>query len=212
MLILLPNDRNLANVLLKHVKTQVQRSKNKSAALVLISSTENNEYLLSDFHYVGEEPLNLKYKDSPQIVRLWHLGNFLKYRPLFGGKETDSDDDAAVPSFSKLPPCFSLDELKRMNQYAKLKPAYDVLSSDGMNTRNLTHVSCFVSLHPEAPHPILFTTLKLSNERSLIILFDTCSSLDLIDEDVAKQCNFPLRKSEKIIFRVAGCHVPTGHV
>ena len=35
-------------------------------------------------------------------------------------------------------------------------------------------------------------------------MFDTCSSLDLIDEDVAKQCNFPLRKSEKIVFRVAG--------
>ena len=33
-------------------------------------------------------------------------------------------------------------------------------------------------------------------------MFDTCSSLDLIDEDVAKQC--PLRKSEKIVFRVAG--------
>ena len=35
-------------------------------------------------------------------------------------------------------------------------------------------------------------------------MVDTCSSLDLIDEDVAKQCNFPLKKSEKIIFRVAG--------
>ena len=81
ILILLPNDQNLANFLLKHVKTQVQRSKNKSAALVLLSSTENNEYLLPDFHYVGEEPLNLKYKDSPQIVRLWRLGKFLKYRP-----------------------------------------------------------------------------------------------------------------------------------
>ena len=155
MLILLPNDQKLANVLLKHVKTQVQRSKNKSAALVLLSSTENNEYLLSDFHYVGEEPLNLKYKDSPQIVRLWRLGNFLKYRPLFGGKETDSDDDTAVPSFVKLPPCFSLEELKHMNQYAELKPAYDFLSSGGVNTRDLTHASCFVSLHPEAPHPIL---------------------------------------------------------
>ena len=93
MLILMPNDQNLANVLLKHVKTQVQRSKNKSAAIVLLSSTENNEYLLSNSHYVGEEPLNLKYKDSPQIVRLWRLGIFLKYRPLFGGKNTDSDDD-----------------------------------------------------------------------------------------------------------------------
>ena len=58
MLILLPNDKKLANVLLKNVKTQVQRSKNKSAALVLLSSTESNEYLLSDFYYVGEEPLN----------------------------------------------------------------------------------------------------------------------------------------------------------
>ena len=76
MLILLPNDQNFANVLLKHVKTQVQRSTNKSAALVLLSSTENNEYLLSDFHYAGEEPLNLKYKDSPQIVRLRRLGIF----------------------------------------------------------------------------------------------------------------------------------------
>ena len=61
MLILLPNDKKLANVLLKHVKTQVQRSKNKSAALVLLSSTDKNEYLLSDFHYVGEEPLDSKY-------------------------------------------------------------------------------------------------------------------------------------------------------
>ena len=159
---------------------------------------------MSDFHYVGEEPLNLKYKDSPQIVRLWRLGIFLKYRPLFGGKETDSDDDMAVPSFAKLPPCFSLEELKHMNQYVELKPAYDFLSSGGMNTRDLTHASCFVSLHPEAPHPILYTTLKLSDERSLKIMFDTCSSLDLIDEDVAKQCNFPLRNSEKIIFLVAG--------
>ena len=50
----------------------------------------------------------------------------------------------------------------------------------------------------------LYTTLKLSDERSLQILFDTCSSLDLIDEDVAKPCNFPLRNSEKILFRVAG--------
>ena len=117
ILIFLPNDQNLVNVLLKYVKTRVQRSKNKSAALVLLSSTENSEYLLSDFHYVGEEPLNIKYKYSPQIVRLWRLGNFLKYRPLFGGKETNSDDEMAVPSFAKLPPSFSLDELKRMNQY-----------------------------------------------------------------------------------------------
>ena len=95
----------------------------KALALVLLSSTENNEYLLSDFHYVGEEPLNLKYKDSPQIVRLCRLGNFLKYRPLFGGKETDSDDEMAVPSFAKLAPSFSLDKLKHMNQYAELKPA-----------------------------------------------------------------------------------------
>ena len=73
-----------------------------------------------------------------------------------------------------------------------------------MNTRDLTHASCFVSLHPEAPHPILHTTLKLSDERSLQVLLDTCSSLDLVGEDVAKQCNFPLRKSEKFIFRVAG--------
>ena len=72
-----------------------------------------------------------------------------------------------------------------------------------MNTRDLTHAPCFVSLHPETP-PILYTTLKLLDERSLQILFDTCSSLDLTDEDVAKQCNFPFRKSEKIIFRVAG--------
>ncbi len=129
---------------------------------------------------------------------------FLTYRPLFGGKETDSDDEMAVPSFAKLPPSFSLEELKHMNQYAELKPAYDFISSGGMNTRDLTHASCFVSLHPEAPHPILYTTLKLSDERSLQVLFDTCSSLDLIDEDVAKQCNFPLRKSEKIVFRVAG--------
>ena len=91
----------------------------------MLSSTENNEYRLSDFHYVGEEPLNLKYKDSPQIVRLWRLGNFLKYSPLFGGKETDSDYEMAVPSFTKLPPCFSLEELKHLNQYAELKPAYD---------------------------------------------------------------------------------------
>ena len=69
-----------------------------------------------------------------------------------------------------------------------------------MNTRDLTHAPCFVSLHHEAPHPILYTTLKLSYERSLQILFDTSSSLDLMDEDVAKQCNFPVMKSEKIIF------------
>ena len=73
-----------------------------------------------------------------------------------------------------------------------------------MNTRDLTHSSCFVYLHPEAPHPILYTTLKLSDERSLQVLFDTCSSLDLIDEYVAKQCSFLLRKSEKTVFRVAG--------
>ena len=132
------------------------------------------------------------------------FGNFLKYRPLFGGKETNSDDDKAVPSFAKLPPCFSFEELKHMNQYAELKPAYGFLSSGGMNTRDLTHASCFVSLHREAPHPILHTTLRLSGERSLQVLFDTCSSLNLIDEDVAKQCNFSLQKSEKIIFRVAG--------
>ena len=52
----------------------------------------------------------------------------------------------------------------------------------------------------EAPHPILQTTLN----GGLRILFDTCSSLDLIDEETAKRCNFPLRKSEKINFRVAG--------
>ena len=60
-MLILANDQKLPTVLLKHVKNQVQRSKNKSAALVLLSSTENNEYLLSDFHYVGEEPLNAKY-------------------------------------------------------------------------------------------------------------------------------------------------------
>ena len=80
----------------------------------------------------------------------------------------------------------------------------DSLCSGGMNTRDLTHASCFVSLHHEAPHLILYMTLKLSDERILQVLFDTCSSLDLIDENVAKQCNFPLRKDEKIIFRVAG--------
>ena len=50
----------------------------------------------------------------------------------------------------------------------------------------------------------LQTTLTMSNERILQVLFDTCSSLDLIDEDTAKRCDFPLRKSEKISFRVAG--------
>ena len=122
------------------------------------------------------------------------FGNFLKYRPLFGGKEIDSDDEMAVPSFAKLPPSFSLDELKHINQYVELKPAYDFLSSGGMNTRDLTHAPCFVSLHPEAPHPILYTTLQLSYERSLQVLFDTCSSLDLIDESVAKNVIFHSEK------------------
>ena len=47
MLILLPNDKNdkMANVLLKHVKNQLQRSKSKSVALVLLSSTKNNDLL-----------------------------------------------------------------------------------------------------------------------------------------------------------------------
>ena len=76
----------------------------------------------------SEEPIDSNNMDSPQIVCLWLLGKFLKYRPLFVGKEIDSDDDAAVPSFANLPPCFSVDELKHMNQYAELKPAYDFLN------------------------------------------------------------------------------------
>ena len=91
-----------------------------------------------------------------------------------------------------------------MNQYAELKPAYDFLSSEGVKTRDFKHKSCFISLPSEAPHPILQATLTLSNEKSLKVLFDTCSSLDLIDEDTAKRYGFPLRKSEKISFRVAG--------
>ena len=110
----------------KHVKTQVQRSKNKSTALVLFSSAEPNEYILRNFHYVGEESVDSKNLDSPQIVRLWRLGNFTKYRPLFAGKETYSDDDAAVPSFAKLPSRFSLNELKHTNQYGESKPTYDL--------------------------------------------------------------------------------------
>ena len=87
-----------------------------------------------------------------------------------------------------------------MNQYVELKPAYDFLSSGGMNPRDLTHASCFVSLHPEAPHPRLYTTLKLSDERSLQILFDTCSSLDLIDKDVANNVIFHSEKVRKLYF------------
>ena len=34
--------------------------------------------------------------------------------------------------------------------------------------------------------------------------FDTCSSLDLIDEDVAIRCGFTLCPSDKMAFRVAG--------
>ena len=91
-----------------------------------------------------------------------------------------------------------------MNKYAELKPAYDFLSSEGNKTRDFQHKSCFISLPLEAPHPILQTTLTLSNERRLRVLFDTCFSLDLIDEETAKRRDFPLRKSEKISFRVAG--------
>ena len=64
MLVLLPKDSKEANVLFKHIQRQVQRSNNKSAALVLLSSKETNEYLLKDFHYVGEESMNLDTSDS----------------------------------------------------------------------------------------------------------------------------------------------------
>ena len=97
-------------------------------------------------------------------------------------------------AFVEPPPSFSLAELKHMNQYAELKSAYDFLISEGVKTRD---TSCFISLPSEAPHPILQATLTMSNERSLQVLFDTCSSLDLIDEDTAKQCGFRLQKVRK---------------
>ena len=155
---------------------------------------------MKNFHYVGEESVDPKTSDS-QTICLWKIGEFSKFRPLFGGKDTD--DELPAQGFVKPPPRFSLDELKHMSQYAELKPAYDFLSFEGVKARDCNK-SCFISLPSEAPHPILQTTLTLSNERSLQVLFDTCSSLDLIDKNTAKQCGFPLRKSEKISFRVAG--------
>ena len=146
---------------------------------------------MKDFHYVGEESVDPKTSDS-QTICLWKIGEFSKFRPLFGGKDTDSDDEPVAQGFIKSPPSFSLEELKHMNQYAELKPAYDFLSSEGVKTRDFKHILYFISLPSEAPHPILQATLTLSNERSLQLLFDTCSSLDLIDEGTAKQCGFPL--------------------
>ena len=134
MLVVLPKDSKEANVLLRHIQRQVQCSNNnKSAALVLLSSTETNEYLLKDFHYVGEESTSFDTSDS-QTLYLWKIGKFSKFRPLFGGKDTDSDDELPAQGFVKPPPSFSLDELKHMNKYAELKPAYDFLSSEGNKT------------------------------------------------------------------------------
>ena len=93
-----------------------------------------------------------------------------------------------------------------MNQYVELKPAYVFLRSGehGFRIRRSVASACLSTLHPDAPHPILYTMVTLTNGASLQVLFDTCSSLDLIDEDVAKRCGFALCSSDKMAFRVAG--------
>ena len=65
--------------------------------------------------------------DTPdsQTLCLWKIGEFSKFRPLFGGIDTDLDDEQPAQGFVKPPPSFSLAELKHMNQYVELKPAYD---------------------------------------------------------------------------------------
>ena len=67
MLVLLTKYSKEANVLIKHIQRQVQYYNNKSAALVLLSSTETNEFLLKDFHYVGDESVDPKTSDSQTI-------------------------------------------------------------------------------------------------------------------------------------------------
>ena len=82
------------------------------------------------------------------------IGEFPKFRPLFGGKDTDSDDELPAQGFVKPPPSFSLDELKHMNQYVELKPAYDFLSSKGIKTRDFKlfprklHIRSYKQLSP----------------------------------------------------------------
>ena len=107
MLVLLPKDSKEVNALLKHIQRQVLCSNKKSAALVLLSSTETNEYILKDFHYVGEESVELNKTSDSQTICLWKIGEFSKFRPLFGGKETDLDDEIPAQGFIKPPLCFS---------------------------------------------------------------------------------------------------------
>ena len=85
MLVLLPKGSKEANVLLKHIQRQVQCSNNKSATLVLLSSTETNEYLLKDFHYVGEESMSFGTQDS-QTLCLWKIGEFPNFVHYLEGK------------------------------------------------------------------------------------------------------------------------------
>ena len=48
----------------------------------------------------------------------WRVSPF---RPLFGGREFDSDDEDILPGFHIPPPCYSTSELKHMNKYTDLK-------------------------------------------------------------------------------------------
>ena len=143
--------------------------------------------------------------DTP-TVNLWKCGTLTPCRLVYGGKESDSDDDDILPEFQIPPPYYSMSELQHMNQYAELKPAYDFLRSGdlGFRIRHSVASACLSTLHPDAPHPILYTMVTLASGTSLQVLFDTCSSLDLIDEDVAIRCGFTLCPSDKMAFRVAG--------
>ena len=79
------------------------------------------------------------------------------------------------PGFQIPPPCYSMSELQHMNRYAELKLAYDFLRSGdlGFRVRHSVASACLSTLHPDAPHPILYTMVTLSNGSSPQVLFDT---------------------------------------
>ena len=102
-------------------------------------------------------------------------------------------DDISDPITS-----LSAEEYQHRNKYTDLKPAYDFLESKGK-------MHCLSSLDPTAPDSILSVPMKITDDKAAIdVLIDTCSSLDIVDEQFAIDNHYDIKSVPKQPINIAG--------
>ena len=116
MLVIPPFDHVQAANLMEHVCSECTRS--TGGALLILPTTYNARFSL-----FGYESLGTFYTDTDSVpapdshtVSLWKCGTLTPFRPVYGGKGSDSDDEDLLPGFQIPPACYSMSELQHINQ------------------------------------------------------------------------------------------------